>query len=237
MNRRSFSIFTAVGLALPLVARASRADELEGRAVASGDADPTTPSTALTADEIVTRVAAVYDKLTTFKADFRQGNRLLPYDKNKRPAGSLVFEKPTSMSWRYRSGNRVVSDGHRIKIYECDNQQMYELDPERTQYPAALSFLTAQRRFSQNFHFSKVDVDAKLERAHLLLGEPRQPSPAYERLVLYVDAATYEVRRVLLIDAQGNRNRFDFVHSASNPRVPRSEFTFTPPSSTRIVRM
>ena len=77
----------------------------------------------------------------------------------------------------------------------------------------------------------------KPERVHRLLAEPRQRSLAYERLVFYVDARTYEVSRVLLMDAAGNRNRFDFGQSKANPRVPPDEFTFNPPPGTRIIRL
>ncbi len=46
------------------------------------------------------------------------------------------------MSWRYVTNqNRVVSDGKVLKIYEAENKQMYEQDVNKSQYPAALSFL------------------------------------------------------------------------------------------------
>jgi outer membrane lipoprotein carrier protein len=55
-------------------------------------------------------------------------------------------------------------------------------------------------------------------------------------MILYVDSATAQVRRVLLLDAQGNRNRFDFAKPAVNTKVLSGEFTFTPPAGTQIVR-
>lgn len=143
------------------------------------------------------------------------------------------------MSWRYAaSGNRVVSDGTRIKVYERESKQMYEQELEQSQFPVALSFLTTQGRLAQHFKFRA--LDAKLVNAvtsYLLLGEPLQHSAVYERVLFHVDAHTYQVRRVLITDAQGNRNRFDFVRSQMNLRVPQGEFSFSPPPSTRIVRL
>jgi outer membrane lipoprotein carrier protein len=55
-------------------------------------------------------------------------------------------------------------------------------------------------------------------------------------MILYVDAATAQVRRVLLVDAQGNRNRFDFSSPTVNTKVEPTEFTFAPPSGTQIIR-
>jgi outer membrane lipoprotein carrier protein len=50
-----------------------------------------------------------------------------------------------------------------------------------------------------------------------------------------VDAQTFQVRRVLVLDAQGNRNRFDFLSPSVNGAVPASQFAFTPPAGTTIV--
>lgn len=236
MNRRNFSAVFALSLAVPLLAGPSRADEpakAPGKppaAVANG--------AALSADEIVTRVQNFYDKTTTFKAGFKQRYVVKAYDKTKDSAGSVIFEKPGKMSWRYTSnGNRVVSDGSVIKIYEKENKQMYEQQLSKTQYPAALSFLTGQGKLKQNFKFSKQDSkQMKFESGYVLAGDPLQPTAAYEKVFFYIDAQTYQVRRVLIVDAQGNRNRFDFLTSEVNTKAPQGEFAFTPPPGTQVIR-
>jgi hypothetical protein len=43
----------------------------------------------------------------------------------------------------------------------------------------------------------------------ILVATPQQPSPAVSKVLLYVGPA-YEVRRVMVIDGQGNRYRIDF---------------------------
>ena len=40
----------------------------------------------------------------------------------------------------------------------------------------------------------------------------------------------------MLIDAQRNRNRFDFVTSEVNTKPPQGEFAFTPPAGTQVIR-
>ena len=59
---------------------------------------------------------------------------------------------------------------------------------------------------------------------------------AYERFVLYVDATTHHVRRVLIMDAQGNRNRFDFSGIEVNTRMQDHELEFTAPPGTPVIR-
>lgn len=239
MNRRNFAALAVVSIALPLVTGASHAEEAKPAGTKPPAAAPAgSPGAGLSADEIVNRVQAFYDKTQTFKAGFKQRYVVKAYDKTKDSAGSVIFEKPGKMSWRYTSnGNRVVSDGQVIKIYEKENKQMYEQQLSKTQYPAALSFLTGQGKLKQNFKFTKQDSkQMKFESGYVLAGDPLQPTAAYEKVFFYVDAQTYQVRRVLIVDAQGNRNRFDFVTSEVNTKPPQGEFAFTPPPGTQVIR-
>jgi len=70
----------------------------------------------------------------------------------------------------------------------------------------------------------------------VLEGTPKDATPAYRKVLLYVDAATAQVRRVLIVDAQGNRNRFDFEAPVVNTKVEPSEFVLVPPPGTQIVK-
>jgi outer membrane lipoprotein carrier protein len=55
-------------------------------------------------------------------------------------------------------------------------------------------------------------------------------------MLLYVDGGTYQVRRVLMIDAQRNRNRFDFEAPVVNKPIPPAEFQFVPPPGTKVIK-
>jgi outer membrane lipoprotein carrier protein len=236
MNRRNFAAFSMLSLAMPLVAGSSQAQSAPAQAKKDA-AKP--PKSDLTADEIVTRVQEVYDRAKTFKAGFKQKYTVWAYnDKSKESAGSVIFEKPGKMSWRYTTnGNRVVSDGKLVKIYEKENKHMYEQPLDKTQYPAALSFLTGQGQLKQHFKFTKLDSkQMKFESGYVLQGDPLQPTAAYDRVFFYVDAQTYQVRRVLIKDAQNNRNTFDFVTAEVNTKPPKGEFAFTPPPGTQVIR-
>src|SRR5687768_6616905 len=145
--------------------------------------DPIAKPGGLSADEIADRVQAFYDRTKVFKAGFRQRYTVPAYSKTKDSSGSVVFEKPGKMSWRYtNNGNRVVSDGKIIKIYEKENKQMYEQPLEKSQYPAALSFLTGSGSLKQSFKLSKLDPKQMgVEGGYVLLGEPKEATPAYQK--------------------------------------------------------
>ena len=241
MNRRAFVAFTGFGFALPLLAASAQADELEAGTGTGGKPTPrpTTPSAALSVDEIVTRLEARYDKTTTFKAGFSVRSLGTRYDPRKVAKGRVSFELPGKMSWRYaHTGNRVVSDGTQVKIYDSENKQLYELELERTVYPAALSFLIDQGKLGKNFEFARADSKhLSRDGNHVLTADPLQPSRVFDRLLFYVDAQSYQMRALLIRDLQGNRTRFDFVASKPNAPVPPGEFAFSPPSGTQIIRV
>ncbi len=181
----------------------------------------------------------VYDATKTYRARFTQTYTVKVQNVRKVSTGQVVFEKPGKMSFVYDAPNtnRVVSNGQTIKIYEQESQQLVELDVKRSQYPAALGFLMGQGQLTRDFSMRVLDASTlKFEGGYVLEGTPRDATPAYEKVLLYVDGATNQVRRVLILDAQGNKNRFDFDKPVVNVPVDPKEFEFTPPSGTKIVR-
>lgn len=192
----------------------------------------------ISATELADRVQNFYDKSKTFRAKFKQRYFVAAYRKTKDSHGDVVFQKPGKMSWRYaNNGNRVVSDGKQIKVYEKANKQMYVQSIEKSQYPAALSFLLGDAKLKKEFHLKKLDASKlRYEGGYVLLAVPKSATPAYQQLLLYVDGGTYQVRRVLMIDAQRNRNRFDFEAPVVNKPVAPSEFLFTPPPGTNTIK-
>lgn len=195
-------------------------------------AEPKSPS----AEEIADSVQRVYDKTKTFRARFHQHFQLKAYDKTKDGQGFVVFAKPGKMSWRYsNNANRVVSDGRSVRIYQAEDKTLYEQPIEHNQYPAALAFLVGGGNLRKDFHLKKLSARG-FKNGFVLIGTPKKAAPSYRKIALYIDAKTRQVRRVLLLDAQGNRNRFDFSAAVVNVKVAPSEFVFVPPSGTRVVR-
>ena len=194
-------------------------------------------ATGPTAAQIAARVQAFYDQTRTFRARFHQEYFLKMHGDTKTSDGTVSFEKPGKMSWTYTqpTGNRVVSDGKTLRIYEPANAQMFEQQVDKSQYPAALAFLMGQGSLEKSFELRLVDT-ARFEGGWVLEGTPKDGTPSYRKVLLYVDAATAQVRRVLILDAQGNRNRFDFNDPVVNTKLDASEFVLTPPPGTQLVR-
>lgn len=197
-----------------------------------------TPSPA-TSPSVTNAVAAVqrfYNQSSTFESDFEQRLWVKAYDKRMTSHGHVTFAKPGKMDWQYAesSGNRIVSDGTVVKVFEPADKQIYEQSVANSQYPAALSFLLGTGTLSASFNFL-LPSEMNLPGGFVLVGTPKQPAPSVSKVLFYVDAATSQVRRVAVIDGQGNRNTFDFLNPVINQPVPASRFQFTPPPGTSVV--
>jgi outer membrane lipoprotein carrier protein len=189
--------------------------------------------------DTINKVQAFYDKSSTFKSDFQQKFWVKAYNQEKSSKGFVTFSKPGKMAWEYADppGNRVVSDGSNLKVYEAANKQMFEQTVDKSQYPAALSFLTGQGKLTDTFNFDLFPGEKmSFPGGVVLVGVPKVASPAYTKVLFYVDNGTSQVRRVMVIDGQGNRNRFDFNNPRINEAVTPAQFTFTPPPGTSIVK-
>lgn len=186
----------------------------------------------------VARVQANYEKVRSFRARFKQDYWVKAYDQRKKSSGNVTFARPGKMSWTYEEpkGNRVVSDGKLLRVYEEAAKQLFEQAVDKSQYPQALGFLTGESKLAETFTFEGNEgAGMSFPGGVVLVATPRQPLATVQKLLLYVDAATHYVRRVLLLDAQGNRNRFDFDDVKLDDATDAREFAFTPPAGTTVI--
>jgi outer membrane lipoprotein carrier protein len=191
------------------------------------------------AQQVLTKVQNFYDKTTSFSSDFTQEFFVKSHNVKKQSKGRVTFAKPGKMDWIYDEpkDNRVVSDGTEIRVYEAANKQMYQQQMTQSQYPAALSFLTGQGKLADHFTFELFAGESMgFPGGQVLVGLPKVPNPAATKVLFYIDVATSQARRVMVIDGQGNRNRFDFINPRINEPVTAQQFKFNPPQGTTVVR-
>lgn len=177
-----------------------------------------------TCDHTVADVQAFYTQSRTFESDFDQRFWVKAHNKRLNSQGHVTFAKPGKMDWHDTNGNRVVSDGTLVKVYDAANQQMVEQAVSNSQYPAALSFLVGTGTLSGSFNFT-LPAAMTFPGGYVLVGTPKQPTPSYSNVLFYVDSATSQVRRVMVVDGQGNRSSFDFKNPVINQPGQRHGFS------------
>lgn len=219
---------------------------------ASGSSTPSAPPTvtvpdlpppeAGTADAIAAQIDALYAPLPRYKANFLQRYTQKVQGTEKESKGSVFVERKNKISFRYEAPNlnRIVSDAVTLKVYVADDQQMFENPVGNTEYPGAMAFIMGEGiRKSFTFSFNE---KVKFEHGPVLIGKPRSPTPAYEKVQFYINKDKLDksdlgaVVSVLILDAQGNKNRFEFYDAQQPGSIDPSEFTFTPPAGTNITK-
>ncbi len=191
-------------------------------------------------------VQTFYDRTKGLKARFHQTYYHKLYDRYDRSEGQVFFEKPGKMRWNYArpNGKIIVSDGSRITVFEpgsgSEPGQVFDQELGENQLPQAFSFLTGAGRLADDFSFRLLDAARQgFREGYVLELRPREASPHYDRILFYVAKRDNRpigvVRRVLIVDATGNRNRFDFDDMEFDPTLPTNTFRFTPPANARRV--
>ncbi|WP_061612619.1 LolA family protein, partial [Sorangium cellulosum] len=198
------------------------------------------PAEAGSAEAVAAEVDTIFVGKTTYLARFKQEHTQKISGAVKKQSGVVSVEKPNKISFRYDppNQNRIVSDGVSLKIYVAEDRQMFVTPVQSSEYPGALSFLMGHGlRPSFTFTFNE---KASFEGGPVLVGKPRAPTPHYEFVMFYIDRALLAkkdpgvIRRVLIVDAQGNRNRFDFEDASQPASIDPGEFRFTAPPGTDV---
>ena len=199
------------------------------------------------ADLVAAAVQAFYDQAKDLSASFFQTYVNKVYQRTDRSKGRVVFKKPGKMRWDYDqpNGKVITSNGEKVLVYEPgedgDKGQVIEQDLGAAQLPQAMSFLLGTGKLQNDFTFRLLDAAREGYAAGDVLElKPKVATPQFERLVFYVErtkALRGLVRRLLIIDASGNRNRFDFGGIKFNGNVGGQLFDFRPPAGTRHVAM
>src|SRR5688500_16425264 len=163
MDRRAFVSLGLGGLAWPVTSR--------------------TAAAALDAREIACRVADALVGVQTYRAKLKQRYSVFRYQSE----GTVWFERPDKLSFRYDNGNRGVLDATTVQIYERANARLYVRPATSVVFPIVLAFLTAQPGFVQSFSWRLLPPErAGYAKGHVLAGTPLRPSTAVRQAFYYV---------------------------------------------------
>jgi outer membrane lipoprotein carrier protein len=165
----------------------------------------------------------------TLEARFRQVLVSHALGAGAEEAGRLYLERPGRMRWDYLEPERKVAivEGERARLYVEADAQLWEgaLEPSERALPALLS---SERSLADLFETREAGAD----RVVLL---PRTQDEAYEELTIAVDPRDGAVQSVEVLDAAGNRMRYEFSGLRRNAGVPPEIFEFEPPPGTEVV--
>jgi outer membrane lipoprotein carrier protein len=191
------------------------------------------------ANEIVDRVQAHYALVSDFRASFVQSvaHKLFP-GRLERSYGTVMFKKGGLMRWEYARPEKklFIYDGATLWIYEPEVPQAFKATANADRLRKALAFLNGEGKIKESYKVEKLDAArAGFAAGYALKLTPLEKGSPFAKVELYVDASDFHVVRSVVVDHEGNRNRFDFSDSASNGGIAPELFTFSPPEGVPVI--
>lgn len=190
------------------------------------------PSDGETAQEVARRVEARLVQPSDLRARFVQTYRSGMLGREVRESGQLALKRPGRMRWEYDTPEKktFVSDGRTFYFYVPADRQVIVREQKDATGVAGL-LLSGQGAPLAPFEPELEPAPAGLTRLRLV---PRKPDPDIEELRLDVDAA-YRVRAIEVLDASGNRSRFQFDELRENVGLKDELFRFEPPRGVEVI--
>lgn len=200
------------------------------------------------AQTALSAVQSFYDQTRDLSADFAQTYVNKLYDRTERSRGRVTFKKPGKMRWDYAlpNGKVIVAASGKLLIYEPgdepgDTGQVLEKSIGEADLSQAMSFLLGTGKLVDDFDATLLDAQHEgFPNGQVLELKPKKPTPHFDRLLFFVETSAAVrglVRRIVIVDANGNRNRFDFSGFKFNAGTPDSTFEWRPPANARRVHL
>lgn len=147
--------------------------------------------------------------------------------------GRLVMQPPDRVRFDYDGpeGKIFTFDGTAARQYVAADRQLIvrKLAPEeRARLP--LVFLESPDSLLARYAARIAATDSGLTELTLT---PR--SSGDPKSVTLLAASTGDVKRLVLVDAAGNRTTFTFTQKMPGPKRPESDFALVPPKGTKIL--
>lgn len=175
-----------------------------------------------------------YASTTTFEADFVQTTRGARSGNTSQRDGHVWLARGGRMRWEYRhpSGDMIVSDGTTISLYEAAAHQIAHVPAHGTLLYDLLRWFTGTPLAGR---FALRAGDARLyPSGHVIEARPLPPIANVDLVVVLVASGSFQIAAVIVMDAQGGMNRYEFHSPRVNVSPPSTTFSWTPPPGTRV---
>jgi outer membrane lipoprotein carrier protein len=181
----------------------------------------------------LTRVRAAYSSSPSVSCTFVQTYAPAGFAETAPETGRLVLQAPDRVRFDYDGpeGKVFTFDGKAGRQFVAADRQLVvrTLAPEEiARLP--LVFLQSTESLLARFAARAAARDAGLTELALTPRTGGNP-----KSVTFLAAASGEVKRLILVDAAGNRTTFTFTQKMPGPKHPDSDFALVPPEGTKIL--
>jgi outer membrane lipoprotein carrier protein len=197
------------------------------------------PVSAQSLDDVLREVEGVYGRMTDLRADFTQVAFNKSLNQSIPAKGTVYLKKGGKLRWEFTepTPQEIVSDGKKLWVYTPTlNQANVAEAPEALAGPAG-SFLAGLGKLRSEFQvrFLNPAQPKDTEGNWALDLTPKQPLPTLSRLILALDAKSWEIKKAVVHDQFENTVTMRFTKMTVNSGLPDRTFTFVAPKGVVIV--
>ena len=183
---------------------------------------------------ILAKIRAAYGTPGSVACTFVQTYAPAGFAETAPETGKLVLQAPDRVRFDYDGpeGKVFTFDGTAARQYVAADRQLVvkKLAPgDRERLP--IVFLESAEALLARYDAAEKAVDNGLVEVVLT---PKKPGSLKSASLLAL-AATGEVKRLVLLDAAGNRTTFTFTQKLPGAKRPDSDFALAPPEGTKIL--
>lgn len=188
-------------------------------------------------DQIVDKLQQRYASTTDFSGEFLQETQIKTLNRTIKSRGKVHFKRPGKMLWRYEEpkGQFVLSDGNYLYLYQPEQSQVIKTDLKnafRSDVP--LSFLLGLGNLKRDFN---AILKGSENNQYTVQLEAKSEMGQVGQIFLGVDARTYDIVWVRMIDPVGNVTAVRFSQLKRGVGLKDSLFQFDAPKGAEIVDM
>jgi len=188
-------------------------------------------------DTLVGGVERSFATMKDFSADFVQIFQD-PLNQKQQESGHLYLMRPRMMRWEYKNpeDKLFVSDSKNVYLYvPADKQVNKEAVRDTFDDRMPLMFLLGRSDLRNEFtRFELLNTRPFLEGTKVLRMYRRRKTDLSE-VIMEVDPANYQVRRLLLGHSDGSKSEFIFSNIRINTGTKASLFQFKVPTGVEVV--
>ncbi len=186
---------------------------------------------------LIRHIQDIYGGVNSFRARFTQELTHQESAVTETRRGSFLFRKPMLVRWETEepTPELLVVTSREVWNYLPDEDLAYRYSLDLVQDSRSLMVvITGQSPLDQEFDLEVLpespDDDGLI---HLLL-YPKDPAPQLTEAHIWVDPASFLIKRAMVMDFYGNTNKISFESMTPGGLVDDADFRFTPPPGTEI---
>lgn len=189
-------------------------------------------------NDLIDGVERSFAKMEDFSADFVQIEQN-PLNRNNQTSGHVYLMRPRKMLWEYKKPEDeiFVSNGKTVYFYvPADHQVNKDAVKETFDDRIPLMFLLGRSNLRSEFsQFELLNTTPFLEGTKVVRMYPKRKTD-YKDVVMEVDPASYQIRRLIMTHTDGSRSEFVFSNIRTNTGLKASLFDFKVPPGVNVVQ-